>query len=750
MKQVLRRGIKEIVVDDVPAPALAPHHVLVQPAYSLISSGTESSSIHSEGAIRTVSEHPEHLAKIWKAFKEHGPKQTLVEIMAKFQEYSILGYAGAGTVAEKHSSVKDLSIGDRVAYGGEGTGHGEYILASRNYVARIPEGVPFSAACFTTLGSIALNAVRTAQIGIGDVVVVEGLGLVGQLISQLARLQGGIVIGTDLRERRLELAQKLGAHHIATADGAATHVVGSVTNGRGADCVIIAAASKSPAPAHQALELCRERGRIVVVGSIDVSFPWEHMYLKEIKVLMARAYGAGCYDTAYEREGRDYPYAYVRWTANRNMEEFLRIVARGQVQLEPLISHEYPIAQAAQAYETMMNPATHSLAVVLRYPEREQVKTLEHEVSRLQRAELRSSEIKTAHKPSKSNKLNVAVVGAGNLARWVHLPVLKKLSGVNVRAIVSKNGARGKGYAVRFGAEYCTTDYEEMLRDQELDLVVIASRNADHCTQAVSALRAGKHVFVEKPMAISNDECRLLWQEAESSDSQFTIGFNRRFAPVYVQMKEHLSRRSGPAVINCRVNSPGISGSYWMADPEIGGALVGEGCHFVDLMYWLLESEPICVSAFSLPKGKKDIVGENNVVGSFLFADGSIGNLTYTTIGHMKSGGERVEVFAPGIAAWAEDFKRLKVAAASRTTRTFLFPQKGYSAQMNDFIESVRNRHKPKITLRDGARATLACLRMLDSARTLEPCPIDLQSISTERPFATTVLAPNGCGIESV
>jgi polar amino acid transport system substrate-binding protein len=221
----------------------------------------------------------------------------------------------------------------------------------------------------------------------------------------------------------------------------------------------------------------------------------------------------------------------------------------------------------------------------------------------------------------------------------------------------------------------------------------------------------------------------LLCQEAEKSGQQFTIGFNRRFAPLYIEMKKNLTRRSGPAMINCRVSSPGISGTHWMADPSMGGALVGEGCHFVDTMYWLLESEPICVSAFSLPGAKQDPIGENNVVASFLFADGSIGNLTYGTVGNMAAGGERIEAFAPGITVSSENFKRLDVSAETRISRSFWFPKKGYSAQMQSFLDAVRNGSRPEITVRDGARATLGCLRILDSATTLEPCAIDLRSL---------------------
>ncbi len=309
MKQVVRKGLKDIVVDEVPDPIPGPNHVAVRPVCSVISSGTETASIHSESLVKEVAENPSQIRKILDVMKVMGPLRTLSEVRAKFSEYAVLGYSGAGTIVEKHSSVGDLQLGDRVAYGGEGTGHGEHIVTARNLVARIPEGVAFEEAAFTTLGSIALNAVRIASIGIGETVAVIGLGPVGQLISQLARVQGGVVVAVDLQETRYLLARQLGAGHGFRGGDEAIAGIRSVTNGRGADCVIVAAASKSSAPCHQALAMCRDRGRIVVVGAVDMSFPWNDMYMKEIQVYMARAYGPGSYDALYEitREGLPAP-----------------------------------------------------------------------------------------------------------------------------------------------------------------------------------------------------------------------------------------------------------------------------------------------------------------------------------------------------------------------------------------------------------------------------------------------------------
>jgi predicted dehydrogenase/threonine dehydrogenase-like Zn-dependent dehydrogenase len=712
MRQVLRKGLSSIVVEDVPDPLALPHHVVVRPAYSLISSGTETASIHKDGVLKEVADNPSHLRKVWNVAMANGPLSTLREVRAKFSDYAVLGYSGAGMIIDKHPSVTDLEIGDRVAYGGEGTGHGESILTGRKLVAPVPPSVPLDHACFTTLGSIAMNAVRIAQIELGDTVVVLGLGLVGQLIAQLARMQGGTVIATDLRADRVALARSLGSDHAIEGGDDLADRVRALTNGRGADCVLIAAASKSSAPCEEALRLCRDRGRMVVVGAVGMSFPWNDMYLKEIQLYMARAYGPGSYDPSYEREGRDYPVAYVRWTEQRNMEEVLRLLETGRLQVAPLITDRYPLGAAASAYEKIMDPAAASLGVVLEYPE-----ATANIPAPVRRVALHA-------RAATSGRPTFALVGAGNIARWAHLPSLRAAGG-ELRAVYSANGARGKSYANRFGAAYCTTDYEEILKDVSVDVVLIASRNQSHAKQVLRALDSGKHVFVEKPLALTEDECRQIAAAQRRSGCVVSVGFNRRFAPYYVEQRRTLARRTSPAVITCRINSPGISGSYWMADPSSGGAILGEACHFVDLLYWLLDSEPKSVAAYSLPTDRAEPIGENNIVASFTFADGSIANLTYCTVGSATSAGERVEVFAPGLGSSSENFKTLSVFTSARRRHSKFFAQKGYEQQMAGFVEALRTGAPPAVSVDDGVRATVGCLRILDAARSGQPQAVE-------------------------
>jgi predicted dehydrogenase/threonine dehydrogenase-like Zn-dependent dehydrogenase len=722
MKQVLRKGLKEIVVDEVPEPVLISNHVLVRPVYSLISAGTETASIHTEGVLKEVTENPSHLKKIMNAMRSNGPVRTLSEVRAKFSEYAVLGYSGAGIVSDVGEGVTDVEVGDRVTYGGEGTGHGEVVITGKNLVARIPENVSFEHAAFTTLGSIALSAVRTAEVELGEVVAVIGLGLIGQLTAQLVRSQGGIVVAIDLKSDRVALASQLGADHGILGGDSVREAIESVSKGRGADKVIVAAAAKSSIPCEQALSICRDRGRIIVVGAVELSFPWHEMYLKEIQLFMSRAYGPGSYDPDYERRGQDYPLSYVRWTENRNMEEFLRLLSTRRVEVGSLITHQFPLNEAKSAYDVIMSPASNSLGVLLKYPLAETGAIPEANSRATTKVQLEST-------VSGKDKVRVGVIGAGNLARWAHLPNLKKMPSVAIEAICSANGARGKSYARRFGASYCSSDFEDLLEDPNIDAVFILTRNQLHARQAEAALSAGKHVFLEKPMAITEEECRRLHRAVVSSGKLLTVGFNRRFAPYYLEQKRQLVRRSSAAVVTCLMNSPGISGNYWMADPSIGGAILGEACHFVDLMFWLLESEPVSVSAFSLPTGQKEPIGQNNLVASFRFADGSIGNLTYCTVGSKTSGTEKVEVFAPGVGVAVEDFKRLTTSSGIRHRRSSWWGEKGYGAQLQNFIGSIQKQSEPQVTVYDGARATICCLKMLESAQTLKPCEINIDEV---------------------
>ena len=421
-----------------------------------------------------------------------------------------------------------------------------------------------------------MNSVRLAEINIGERVAVIGLGIVGQLVAQIVRCQGGVVIAIDLDKRRVDLAQETGADFGITAGDTTVKEVLALTDGRGADCVIVAAASSSAKPLQDGVSMCADRGRVIMVGACPIEIPRAEMYVKELKFMVSRAYGPGSYDPTYEKQGVDYPIAYVRWTENRNMEEFARLMSVGKVNVKPLISHEYDLEDAPKAYNTIMNNGGSSLAVVLKYPINDQTNALEL-FQPMRKITLNSA-------PVNKNEINFALVGAGNLAKWAHLPALQKIAGAKLHAVHSNSGARGKSYAMRFNANYTTSDYEQILNDKNIDAVIIATRHNQHAQQAVDALNAGKHVFIEKPMAITIEECQAIYKAVQTSGKRLMVGFNRRFAPYYTEMKSHLKNRTSPMVVSARMNSPGIENG-WAAEKSQGGVVLGEGCHFVDLMY---------------------------------------------------------------------------------------------------------------------------------------------------------------------
>jgi predicted dehydrogenase/threonine dehydrogenase-like Zn-dependent dehydrogenase len=706
MKQVLRHGLNEIVVRDVPDPVAGPHAVVVAPRASLISTGTETASLHRGGVVGALMENPSHIQRVLAVAKANGPTATLREVRGKLRDYAVLGYSGSGVVVERHPSVTDMAVGDRVAYSGEGTGHGELIVTGRNLVAPLPPSVGFEEAAFGALGSIAMNVVRQSELQLGDTVLVIGLGLVGQLCAQLARLQGARVIATDLDEARATLARELGAEHTVSDPDLVVPAVRQLTNGAGADCAIVAAQGKSAVAPHLALAATRDRGRIVVVGAVELSFPWHEMYLKEMTVRMARAYGPGSYDPAYERDGIDYPLGYVRWTENRNLAEFMRLLETRAVAVTPLVTHRFAFGDAAAAYQTARDREAGALGVVLQYPVREGASAV------------RVARVAVRHGIPAGTTLGLALVGAGNIARWAHLPNIVKDRQAYVRAVVSGSGARALSYAERCGARYCTSEYREVLEDDAVHAVLITSRNREHGKQALAALAAGKHVFVEKPMALTEDECMELTSAVEQSGRVLAVGFNRRFAESYRRVRDALQQRNGPVVLNGRMNSPSIVAGYWMADPEEGGALLGEGCHFADLFAWSLGAEPVEVSAWTLPA--------DNVVAAFRFADGSLANLTYCTVGNRAVAGERLEAYAAGITASAENFKRSSVSGGVRRQVRRWFPRKGYDGQMQAFLRAVRGEPGGDLAgVVDGARATMMCLCLLESARLGKPVAIE-------------------------
>ena len=535
MKQIFTKN-GNIVTEEVPAPVFGDNEVLVCNSNSLISVGTETMSLQGggKGVVGIASmaiKNPELAHKAVDMVRREGLSKTIKMIRGQTDNLNPLGYSSSGLVLEVGKNIIDIAVGDRVACAGAGyASHAEIISVPGNLVCKIPENVDFDEAAFTTVGAIAMQGIRRAQVQFGDNVVVIGLGLLGQIACQILKAAGAHVIGIDVMKERVELAKELGGADICfTAEKDAVDNVLKYTDGIGADSVLIYAATTSNEPVKQAMEMARKKGRVIVVGAVGMDIDRSPFYEKELDFLISCSYGPGRYDPLYEEKGVDYPIGYVRWTENRNMQEFLKMVSEKKVNVKRLINHVFPIEDAAKAYETL-NSEKRPIGVLFKYkelPKKELVR----------KTQLKPSVIGTA------NNINVAVIGAGGFAQAYHLPNLKKIPFYIIKTVVTRTGSNAKNIAEEYGAEYCTTDYKEVIEDANINLVVIATRHNLHAPIIIEAANAGTHIFVEKPIAMSYEDCKNVYDAVIENGVNLTIGFNRRFAPLAQKAKRIVENR---------------------------------------------------------------------------------------------------------------------------------------------------------------------------------------------------------------
>jgi threonine dehydrogenase-like Zn-dependent dehydrogenase len=482
--------------------------------------------------------HPDLVRRVLQKASRDGIVSTIRGVRERMNRPGALGYSSAGTVTHVGNRVRDLRVGDRVACAGNQYAyHAEVVYVPQNLAVRVPETVPFDQAAFATVGAIALQGVRISELSVGDRVAVVGMGLVGQLTAQIARAAGAKVLAVDLDPRRVELASNLGSD-IAVLRTEAEAAASRISDGHGVDVVLLTAATPSNDPIQLAATMAREKARVVVVGDVGMAVPRELFYVKELELRLSRSYGPGRYDPTYEEAGNDYPYGYVRWTEQRNLAAFLELVASGSVHVEPLITHRVPVTSAAEAYELIdENTAEHSLGVLLSYEASEPVAT---------RITLTTPTAQT------TDAVNVGVVGAGQFARSVLLPVMKSVPNVSLRGVVTGSGISAAAVGKQFGFHYCASTMDELLGDEDVDCIVVATRHNLHAQQVAAALNAGKDVFVEKPLALSNEELQAVVRAQQRANRKLMVGFNRRFAPLVVKMREFLARRVGPLVMTYR------------------------------------------------------------------------------------------------------------------------------------------------------------------------------------------------------
>ena len=707
MQKNMMRSAK-VRAEDVPAPRCGASSVVIANRHSLISAGTESTAVRSskrDMVVKAIRE-PDIRQSVVEMLVDGGVRRTADRVHYEMTKWTALGYSGAGLAIEVGCEIDGIKPGDLVAYGGQG--HAEIIRAPKNLCVRVPDGVSTREAAFVALGSIALQAVRRANVQVGETVAVLGLGLVGQLVSQLLHASGARVIGSDVIAKRLELAGQLGLEQGFAANDGLPQAVRQYTDGVGVDRVLLCASTSSRAVIEQAVEMARDRGRIVVVGRVNLDIPHEPFYMKELDLVISRSYGPGRYDRDYEEHGIDYPIGYIRWTEKRNMAEFLRLIQAGKVDVKSLITHEFLIGQAAEGYDSLISRPAESLAVLLKYDEG----------AANNRAELPLSNGTPALAPAKSG--NVAVIGCGAFARQFHLPNLKKNGDLRLHTLVASSAQSAKEMAVRYGAVQCATDPSHAIEDPEIDAVMIFTRDKTHASLAAEALHAGKHVFCEKPLGISLEDCELLLDAAQSANAICMTGFNRRFAPLICQAKDVLDTCHGPKMIHYRVNAGAMAKDEWVYDPEhAAGRIVGEACHFVDLFRYLIGAEPVSVSAHCLGPCPSATRLED-VTATFEFSDESTATLQYTAKGSSLLGKERLEVFCDGTAIMIDDFKRLTIRGKLRVDVKHRRPDKGHAAELEHFADVLMGRTQPLITLQDGIVATMCCLKLIDSARNCE------------------------------
>ena len=690
MKQVLqsyRTG--ELWLAEVPVPACGSGGALVRTRCSLVSAGTEKMVLDfaRKSLLAKARARPDQVRQVLKKARMEGVKPTLQKVLSKLDAPVALGYSAAGEVVEVGCETINLKPGDRVAMAGGGYAtHAEFNYVPRNLCVRIPEGVSYTDAAFATLGAIALQSVRQAQPLLGERIAVIGLGLLGLLTVQILKANGCAVLGFDLDEERVALAGKLGADIAVNSNP--EKACQAFTGGYGVDAVIITAATRSNGPIESAAEMSRHKGRVIVVGLVGTNVPRDSFYRKELDLRLSMSYGPGRYDPAYEEGGNDYPFAYVRFTEQRNLESFLYLVKQGKVTPSALLTHRIPFEDSLDAYALLEGKLTEEsaldsryLGILLDYPED----------APLERT-VRFFGQKAAG--SHTNEIGVGFIGAGNFARSVLLPQLTKLEGIKLTGICASTGKSAQQTAQRFKFGLATTDPQELLENEETHVVFIATRHASHASLTAATLRAGKHVFVEKPLCIREVELDDIEQALEQAHDKgyepcLMVGFNRRFSPHARALQDFFKDRNTPMAINYRINAGAIPLGSWFQDPkEGGGRIIGEGCHFVDFCSYLTASQPVAVMANSITSHRRNVVAKDTVAITIQYADGSLATVQYLAEGHKDLPKERCEVFADGKSAVLDDFRTTTFYGGGK--RIHGRQAKGFTGELRAFLDVCR------------------------------------------------------------
>ncbi len=730
MKQILQSySTGKIELADVPVPACSANNALVSNVASLISIGTERSIIElgKKSLLGKARARPDLVKRFIEKAQNEGLVKTFKEALGRLDNPTALGYSCAGTVIKVGSNVHEYAVGDRVACIGAGyASHAEVVSMPSMLCSRIPENVSFAEASFGMLGIISLHGIRCANLSFGASAVVIGLGLLGLLSVQLLRAYGCRVFGLDVDESKLALALKYGAEFATSDKNELKSRVERATNGHGVDAVVITAATKSSEPVNLAIDLSMYRGKIVLVGVADVHPERNELWHKEVQIIVSKSGGPGIFDVFYENKGIDYPYGLVRWTENRNLEEFLRLLSEKRVDVNSLITHRFSIDDALQAYDGFaIGKLKGCIGIVLDYPESKD--NADHLIDRIKI--LKSNTWPASGTP---RAINLGVIGAGLFGKALLLPQLSKIKDVNLKTLSTSSSANSFHTARKYGFEAGTTDYRLVLDDPQIDAVVILTPHSLHAKMVIEAIEADKHVFVEKPLCTNVEQLGSIIKkfkpisEAAIEMPHLMVGYNRRFSPHSQRMKEFFSQRSDPMVISYRVNSGFVPINHWVhAEEEGGGRIIGEMCHFVDMMQYLSGSDPDRVFVERTSGNDRTCVNNDNLVTNIKFQDGSVGSIIYSASGDRLFSRERIEIFCEGKSVVCTDFKETVFYSNGKKKRFKGWNQElGFKEELESFIKSIRGEIRPLLTPEEIFMSTATVLAISQSLTNAIPVEV--------------------------
>lgn len=723
MKQLLQDArTGEVSVAEVPAPQLLPGCVLVRVAASLVSAGTEraASEFASKSLLAKAKARPDLVRDVLTKLRRDGIQSTMQAVRSRLDQPQSVGYSSAGTVIAVGDGVTDINVGDRVACAGFGYAvHAEVACVPRLLVAKIGNAVSFEEAAFGTVGAICLHGIRTADVSLGETVAVIGLGLLGQITVQLLKASGCRVLATDLVQSKADLAMQNGVEAACTSAEEFQDLCFQKTGGIGVDSVLITAETPSSGPVNLAAEIARDRAIVVAVGTVGMEIQRRQYYMKELDFRVSRSYGPGRYDAAYEQKGHDYPIGHVRWTETRNMQAVVQLIAEKKLNLASLVTHRFSMDEAPRAYGLITGRTSEPfLGVLLKYADAE---------DRYDGGFAEKIPITAA--PPRSGTIGIGVLGAGNFAQATLLPALKTISEVAFIGVCNATGPRSRSAAEKFGFQHCTNSEQEILRDPGVHALIIATPHHLHASQVLASIEASKAIFCEKPLCLTEGELASIVRahSAAGSTPQVMAGFNRRFAPMALELKRFLAEIREPLAIHYRVNAGYIPPDHWVNDPEQGGGrILGEVCHFVDFLCFLAGGSPVEVQGQGLGNGGQ--YSGDNLIATLKFANGTLGTISYLANGDKAASKERIEVFGGGSVAILEDFRHLELVRHGRkkVVRARLGQEKGHKAEMQAFVDAVRGKAAAPMSFEQIVGSTLATIRLQNSLQTGEPQPVRL------------------------